>query len=202
MKLILSTAIALCFSVFLFSQNIEKYDYSIDMKYYKAYYNKDIKTSSFVIYKLYKGGGNVSRSNLSFRPYDNLPHFNYLKSGYDKGHLVPAKDFSKTLDMLRSTFYYINCVPQNPTLNRGIWKSYEEMVRQVSLSDSLLIICGGCDYKGEIPVNCFKIVYSLTTHNCIFTLLFPNNSSNTVTIDNSLKQNMTFEKIYKLYHSK
>lgn len=200
LKRILITILALCFSILSLSQNIEKYDYTIDMKYYKAYYNKDIKTSSFVIYKLYRGGGNVSRSNLSFRPYDNLPHFNYSKSGYDKGHLVPAKDFSKSFDMLRSTFYYVNCIPQNPTLNRGKWKSYEEMIRQISYSDSLLVICGGCDYSGEIPLNCFKVVYSLTTHKCIFTLLFPNNDSGIVIINDKLKTKMTFNKSYKLYN--
>ena len=167
-------------------QKIEKYDQVINMKYYKAYYNKNIQTSSFVIYKLYKGGGDVSRTNMSFKAYKNLPHFNYTNSGYDRGHLVPAEDFANNKTKLKSTFYYINCVPQTVKLNRGIWKKYEGEIRKFSQRDSLLVICGGCDYDNRnilIPRNCFKLVYNLKTKKCIYSLMFKNDNSGYVWVE-------------------
>ena len=202
MKHILLIICFLFFSLFCYSQNIEKYDNVYNLIYYKAYYNKDIKTSSFVIYKLYKGGGDISRSNMNFKAYKNLPHFNYTKSGYDRGHLVPAEDFANNKNKLKSTFYYINCVPQTVKLNRGIWKTYETEIRKISQRDSLLIICGGCDYDGNnrlIPRNCFKLVYNLRTHKCIYTLMFRNDNSGYVWVENKVKQKISYKKAIQLY---
>lgn len=193
----------LTLSMSLSAQNVHKYDTVYDLKYYKAYYSKDIQTSSFVIYKLYKGGGNVPRTNLTFKIYNKLPHFNYANSGYDRGHLVPAEDFANSKQKLKSTFYYINCVPQTTKLNRGIWKTYETEIRKISQKDSLLIICGGCDYdikNSLMPRNCFKIVYNLRTKRCIYSLLFYNDNSGYVKTENKLKRKFTFQKTIELYN--
>lgn len=196
--------------LFIYSQTIHTYDHIIDMHYYKAYYSKTIKAPSFVIYKLYQGGGDVNRASYSFKGYKDLPYFKYTKSGYDRGHLVPAEDFANTNLRLKSTFYYINCVPQTPNLNRGIWKRYETQVRKISQSDSLLIICGGCDYprtgNGNIryvPKNCFKIVYDLKTKKCIYSILFSNEgTSSTAKNEDKLKKTITFTKAKNLYNKK
>ena len=197
--------ILLCFlfiNLSIISQTIHTYDEIIDMHYYKAYYSKTIKTSSFVIYKLYKGGGNASRASYSFKSYKNLPHFEYSRSGYDKGHLVPAEDLAVSNLKLKSTFYYINCVPQKPNLNRGVWKQYESKIRKRSQVDSLLIICGGCDYPRNncIPKNCFKIVYDLRTKKCIYSTLYTNTSHATAKENDKLKQTITFKKAIHLYN--
>ena len=189
-------------SALCFSQVIEKYNYVYDLKYYKAYYSKNIQTSSFVIYKLYKGGGDVSRANINFRAYKSFPHFNYTHTGYDRGHLVPAEDFANNKAKLKSTFYYINCIPQTVKLNRGIWKTYEIEIRKMSQKDSLLIICGGCDYDGTnklIPRNCFKLVYDLKTGRCVYSLMFKNDNSGYVWVEDKIKKKITYKKAIKLY---
>lgn len=199
------SVILLFISMICFSQNIEKYDQIIDMKYYKSYYSNNIQGPSFVIYKLYKGGGNVSRNNMKFKEYNKLPHFNYLHSCFDRGHLVPAEDFANSKAKLESTFYYINCVPQTVTLNRGIWKKYETEIRKFSQLDSLLIICGGCDYDFKnkfIPRNCFKIVYSLKTKQCIYSLLFYNDGSDYVKVEDKLQTKITYKKAIELYEKR
>ena len=209
MKKLLITLLFIFIGLLCTGQTIQNFDYVIDMHYYKAYYNKDIKASSFVIYKLYQGGGDVHRASYSFKAYKNLPHFNYTKSGYDRGHLVPAEDFANTNLRLKSTFYYINCVPQTPNLNRGVWKRYETQVRKISQSDSLLIICGGCDYPCTIsgntkyiPKNCFKIVYNLKTKKCIYSTLFKNTNKATAKENKQLKQTITFQKAIDYYNKK
>ena len=203
MKYLLNFLFVLIFSIStICAQNIEKYDTIYDLKYYKAYYNKDIQTSSFVIYKLYKCGGDVPRTNMSFKSYKHLPHFNYTNSGYDRGHLVPAEDFASNKTKLKSTFYYINCVPQTIKLNRGIWKIYETEIRKISQRDSLLIICGGCDYDNDnklIPRNCFKLVYNIKTRKCIYSLMFRNDNSGYVCVENKIKQKISYKKAIKLY---
>lgn len=196
------TILLLVICVSCFCQKIEKYDQIINMQYYKAYYNKDIQTSSFVIYKLYKGGGNVSRTEYTFKKYKNLPYFNYTNSGYDRGHLVPAEDFANSKAKMKSTFYYINAVPQTVKLNRGIWKKYEGEIRKLSQRDSLLIICGGCDYDRSnrlIPRNCFKLVYNLKTKRCIYSLMFKNDNSGYVWVEQKIKKKITFSKAKELY---
>ena len=203
MKYLLNFLFVLIFSIStICAQNIEKYDTIYDLKYYKAYYSKDIQTSSFVIYKLYKCIGDVPRTNMSFKSYKHLPHFNYANSGYDRGHLVPAEDFASNKTKLKSTFYYINCVPQTIKLNRGIWKVYETEIRKISQRDSLLIICGGCDYDNDnklIPRNCFKLVYNLKTNKCIYSLMFRNDNSGYVWVENKIKQKISYKKAIKLY---
>lgn len=209
MKKLFVVLISILFTCLLFCQNIYKYDKIIDMHYYKAFYSSDIQTSSFVIYKLYKGGGDVNRAHYQFKAYKKLPHFNYTKTGYDRGHLVPAEDFANTNLRLKSTFYYINCVPQTVKLNRGIWKVYETKIREYSQSDSLIIVCGGCDYpnttnmkKKLIPNNCFKIVYNLKTKKCVYSILFRNDNSGNAQLNKKLKQKLTFNKIQELYNLK
>ena len=114
------------------SQKIENADVVIDMTYYKAYYCNNIKSSSYVIYKLYKAGGKVERKGMSFKQYKTIPYIHPWKRGYDKGHLLSAEDMAYSRKSMLSTFTYINVVPQTPHLNRGIWKKYENKERQIS----------------------------------------------------------------------
>jgi endonuclease G len=53
----------------------------------------------------------------------------YLKSGYDRGHLAPAGDMAWSENSMKESFYYSNMSPQQPSFNRGIWKKLEEQVR-------------------------------------------------------------------------
>lgn len=57
----------------------------------------------------------------------------YNNSGYQRGHLCPAADFSCCLDLMRSTFLLTNVVPMAPTLNEGRWKNTEITARQLAV---------------------------------------------------------------------
>jgi endonuclease G len=67
----------------------------------------------------------------------------YTKSGYDRGHLVPAADMLWDEDAMKESFYMSNISPQVPGFNRGIWKVLEEKVRDKARSGSHLFICAG-----------------------------------------------------------
>lgn len=60
-------------------------------------------------------------------------HYDYSRSGYDRGHMCPALDRSADLRKMRSTFVLSNIAPQVPALNRGAWKKTESFCRNAAL---------------------------------------------------------------------
>jgi endonuclease G len=105
----------------------------------------------------------------------------YSKSGYDKGHLANAADFSGDCVKEEKTFRFYNCVPQKPHLNRGIWKRYETEIRTLSQTDSLLIITGALfgnkklpNSEVAIPDYCWKVVESLSTLQIYYSFIISN----------------------------
>lgn len=63
-------------------------------------------------------------------------------SGYDRGHLAPAADMSYSSKAMAESFLYSNISPQLPSLNRGIWKNLELLVRNWGISSKLYIVTG------------------------------------------------------------
>lgn len=153
------------------------YDTIIDRGIFKSYYNLQHSSPSFVRYKLWKGGGKAKRTGLSFRQTVSGPIYHYARSGYDKGHLVPAADFAHSRNEMTITFDYVNCLPQTPQLNRGEWKRDETKVRKWSQHDSLSIECGGLEYdtiRFQVPRYFYKIVISLTSQDTLLNKRYEN----------------------------
>ncbi len=55
----------------------------------------------------------------------------FSRSGFDRGHMVPAADQASSQQQLDSTFYLSNICPQNPQLNRCYWARLERYVRDI-----------------------------------------------------------------------
>lgn len=53
----------------------------------------------------------------------------YNKTGYHRGHMCPAADFSGDVQLMRSTFLMSNICPMVPIVNTGKWKVTEERCR-------------------------------------------------------------------------
>lgn len=154
-----------------------EYDTIINRGIYQSYYNLEHSSPSFVRYKLWKGGGKAKRTGLTFRQTVQGDIFHYARSGYDKGHLVPAADFAHSRNEMSITFDYVNCLPQTPRLNRGEWKRDETKVRKWSQSDSLSIECGGLEYdtiRKQVPRYFYKIVISLTSRDTLLNKRYEN----------------------------
>ena len=67
-------------------------------------------------------------------------HSDYTRSGFDRGHMVPAADRSATISAMRSTFIMTNVCPQVPWLNRGSWKRLEDGCRAIAKQGQALHI--------------------------------------------------------------
>lgn len=83
--------------------------------------------------------GSVKREpSMPFRSDPRLGHdairsSDYNRSGYHRGHMVPAADRSSSLAAMRETFIMSNVCPQLPALNTGAWKRMENYERVCAL---------------------------------------------------------------------
>lgn len=89
----------------------------------------------------------------------------YDKTGFDRGHLVPAAD-SATAAEMSDTFLMTNMTPQQPSVNRLSWKMLEMSVR--TMKDVSYVLTGALynnssktigSHKIPIPSGYYKIVY-------------------------------------------
>ncbi len=162
----------------------QTYDLVIKKENYTSYFEYDYLNPTVVVYNLYKGGGGCSRSKFHFKNDTTIKTAtdqDYLKSGYDKGHMANAEDFAYDCKLDELTFRYYNCVPQNPKMNRGPWKTVETEVRKWSQSKELLIVCVNIfngkvipGTKVAIPSECIKLVYDAKTKQPIAGFIFIN----------------------------
>lgn len=159
------------------------HDTVINNGLYRSYFSRVYKQPVFVVYTLHKGGGDCDRSGEKFRVggvRGSATASDYLRSGYDQGHMVPFEDFAYDCDLASKTFMFYNAVPQAPGLNRGAWRKWESVVRRVSIKDTLVVIAGGSGYKRKIgnglfvPEYCWKVVYSKRNKVVLYSLMFKN----------------------------
>lgn len=79
----------------------------------------------------------TSRAECDFKEDPALPPLiratkkDYLGSGFDRGHLCAAGD-CVTQEEMEDSFFLTNVVPQDPGLNRGLWRKLEEHVRSLT----------------------------------------------------------------------
>ena len=125
----------------------------------------------------------------NFKPDPLLPeHTNiakdYVGSGYDRGHMMPAADnLCQTQLIQDESFYFSNMSAQTHRLNAGDWKSLETFTREESsLKDSIHVWAGNVGEVKKIgsvsvPKYCWKIIH-IKKENKWVAYLFENNTSN------------------------
>lgn len=94
----------------------------------------------------------------------------YVKSGYDRGHLVPSADMEWSSASCHDAFYMSNMAPQYPSFNRGEWKSLEMRVREIAKTEDSIVVMVGpifdkpiakCMDKGlPVPTRFWKVVWA------------------------------------------
>jgi len=124
----------------------------------------------------------------NFKPDPLLPqHTNlaadYVGSGYDRGHMMPAADnLCQTQQIQDESFYFSNMSAQTHRLNAGDWKSLETFTRDESkLKDSIHVWAGNVGEIKKIgsvsvPKYCWKVIH-IKKENKWVAYLFENNTS-------------------------
>jgi endonuclease G len=146
--------------------------------YFALSYNALHKVPNWVQYRLSIGmlSGSTSRSN-DFRADPRLDvatatNKDFYKSGYDKGHMLPAGDMVFSDQAMSETFYLSNMCPQKPSFNRGIWRVLEDQVRSWAVSEREIYVVTGPILHGNsrkmrgttvtVPDYFYKVVLDLT----------------------------------------
>ncbi len=116
--------------------------------------------------------GDLSRSD-DFREDNSLPkkcyqvdENDYRGSDYDRGHLMPSGDRTKSKSANSSSFLMVNMIPQHKANNREVWRELEQYSRElVNQGFTLHSFAGGNGQiktinKGKIsvPRNVWKVI--------------------------------------------
>jgi len=118
-------------------------------QYYSISYSTEHKNAEWVAYEL---RGNrldlataVERENFVSDPQTEaeVSANDFVNSGYDRGHLVPAFDMNFNQTAMREACYLTNVSPQAPGFNRGIWKKLEGTVRKWAKENKRLYVVTG-----------------------------------------------------------
>ena len=111
----------------------------LDKVYYITCHDEAHRNPMWVMYELRTEQlGNSINNAPGFRADPDIAvghraeSADYSGSGYDRGHLAPAADFTRSRKALAATYVLSNAAPENPTLNRGMWRSLEDQVRKLA----------------------------------------------------------------------
>ena len=113
-------------------------------------YNETYEQADWVAYLLTSSEASsetLKRPN-NFRPdhaveTETAAKDDYKGSGYDRGHLAPAGDMNWSDEALSDSFFFSNMSPQTPGLNRGKWRSLEELVRTWATANKEVYVVTG-----------------------------------------------------------
>lgn len=120
--------------------------------------------------------GSIQRKSSAFTPDDRVPEpyrvttYDYMRSGYDRGHLCPAGDNKWSQEAMEQCFLMTNMCPQDHGLNIGDWNEMENQCRRWAQKyGEIYIVCGPILFKGKhkrigqqhkvtVPEAFFKVV--------------------------------------------
>jgi endonuclease G len=133
-------------------------NYLMTKAQYALSYNRSKATANWVAWRLDSSWlGSTPRQN-DFRPDPALPAgwyqvlaTDYSGSGYDRGHMCPSGDRTRSIPDNSATFLMTNMVPQLPANNQGPWNDFEIYCRTLAnQGNELYIFSGGHGNAGTI----------------------------------------------------
>jgi endonuclease G len=143
---------------------------------YALSYNNSRGTMNWVSWKTTREdlGDRLERAEflpdpLLPRGFSRITTFDYIGSGYDRGHMVPSADRFADRGRNAETFLMTNIVPQAGDLNQFPWEKLESYSRLLARrGNDIYTIAGVYGDKGRlkrkvtIPTNCWKVIVVLT----------------------------------------
>lgn len=159
---------------------------------YTACYDPEHRIPRWVAWYLTAGHttGNHSRKNQNFTEDEDVPepratHYDYMRAGYDRGHMCPSGDCKWSESAQAESFLLTNICPQNPNLNRGDWNEMENQCRTwAEKYGEIYIVCGPVLLKGRhktigtnkitVPEAFFKVVLRTSPDTCAIGFIYRN----------------------------
>jgi len=144
---------------------------------YTLSYNCTYRIANWVIYELTseETESKVKRKNRfigdPFLDSCQVSPNDYLRTGFDKGHLAPSADMCWSQQTMEESFYMTNMAPQKPGFNRGIWKNLEDKTRDWAIENRMIVVISGPvlsdnlktigKSKVTVPKYFFKVIVDL-----------------------------------------
>lgn len=75
--------------------------------------------------------------------------YDYSGSGYDRGHMAPARDMEYDIERMKDSFYMSNMSPQLPYINRVKWKGIEDFTRDAAIKFGEIYVITGPIFEGN-----------------------------------------------------
>jgi endonuclease G len=143
---------------------------------YSLSYNRSKAIPNWVAWRLDTSWLGSAPRQDDFRPDPALPASwyqvtsqDYTGSGYDRGHMTPSADRTRSIPDNSATFLMTNILPQLPANNRGPWEDFESYCRTLARTgNELYIVSGGAGIAGTIAGG--KIVVPQVTWKVVLVL--------------------------------
>ena len=132
----------------------------LNKQYFVICYDRDHKIPAWVGYALTKdeAARKATARQGSFRADPALPrgeraeNADYGHSGYDKGHMAPADDFTRSVAAMKATFILTNAVPRKHGINGGLWAQIEGAVHDLAINHGTVWVFSGPVFVGKKPL--------------------------------------------------
>ena len=114
-------------------------------------YDADLRMPVWVIYRLRAQDLATSRRRTQcFHPDIRISKnasttgcLSYRGSGFDRGHMVPSADMTRSEQAMINSYVFSNIAPQFPNFNRGIWRALEAYVRKLAREHKEVFVMTG-----------------------------------------------------------
>ena len=166
---------------------------------YKAWYSETMRIPLAVSWYLTGNHvtGSYRRKGVAFHPDEEVKGspvttFDYMQSGYSRGHMCPSGDNKWSQRAQEESFLMTNICPQNTKLNGGDWNDLEVLCRTWARRyDRVYIVCGPI-FRGDthktigrqrnrritVPEAFYKVVLRTGKYPAAIGFIYENNGSN------------------------
>ncbi len=117
---------------------------------YTLSYNRSRATANWVAWRLDNTWIGTAPRQDDFRPDSALPagwyqvtSEDYIGSGYDRGHMTPSGDRTRSIADNSATFLMTNIIPQLAANNQGAWEDFESYCRTLAQTGQEIYIISG-----------------------------------------------------------
>ncbi|CAN5443742.1 hypothetical protein BH10ACI1_BH10ACI1_17140 [soil metagenome] len=125
-------------------------NYLMFKEQYSLSYNRSKGTVNWTAWRLDSTWIGSAPRQDDFRPDPNLPagwyqvtDTDYVGSGYDRGHMCPSGDRTRSIPDNSATFFMTNMVPQLAANNQGPWEDLESYCRTIAGQGNEIYIFSG-----------------------------------------------------------
>ncbi|MEZ5427141.1 MAG: DNA/RNA non-specific endonuclease [Pyrinomonadaceae bacterium] len=133
-------------------------NYLMTKAQYSLSYSRANATPNWVAWRLDSTWIGSAPRQDDYRPDPSLPagwyqvqDTDYSGSGYDRGHMCPSGDRTRSIPDNSATFLMTNFIPQLPANNQGPWNDFENYLRSVAnQGNEIYIFSGGQGNAGTI----------------------------------------------------